>query len=147
MKLAASMPEAAVTALMPHQGAMMLLGAIEHWDQTLVRCRARSHLDPANPLRARGRLAAVCGIEYGLQAAALHGALCSGGVSQPAGYAASLRSVAFHADRLDDPALGELVIEARLEAQETFGMVYAFAVSAEDGAPLLAGRASIALPR
>ena len=147
MKLAASMPEAAVAALMPHQGVMMLLGAIEHWDQSGVRCRARSHLDPANPLRARGRLGAVCGIEYGLQAAALHGALCSGGVKQPAGYAASLRSVALHAARLDEPAFGELVIEARLEAHETFGMVYAFTVSTEDGAPLVAGRASIALPR
>jgi predicted hotdog family 3-hydroxylacyl-ACP dehydratase len=132
---------------MPHAGAMMLLGDLEHWDHSGVRCRARSHLDAANPLRRHDRLAAVCGIEYGLQAAALHGALCAGGVAQPAGYAATLRSVALHVDRLDNPSFGDLVVEARLEAQERFGMVYAFTVASADGTPLVSGRASIALPR
>jgi predicted hotdog family 3-hydroxylacyl-ACP dehydratase len=132
---------------MPHAAAMMLLGAVEHWDHSGVRCRARSHLDPANPLRARGRLAAVCGVEYGLQAAALHGALCAGGVAQPAGYAATLRCVVLHVDRLDDPSFGDLIVEARLEAQERFGMVYAFTIASAEGTPLVTGRASIALPR
>lgn len=132
---------------MPHAGAMVLLDRVERWDMGFVLCRARSHLDPANPLRHAGRLAALCGIEYGLQAAALHGALVAGGVAQRAGYAASLREVTLSADRLDDEAFGELLVEARVEAQERFGMVYAFAVHSEAGAPLVRGRASIALPR
>ena len=132
---------------MPHAGAMMLLGAVDAWDEFGATCRAWSHLDATNPLRRRGRLAAVCGVEYGLQAAALHGALCAGGVAQAAGYAASLRGVVLHVDRLDDPAFAALLVAARCEAQERFGMVYAFEVRACSGRVLVAGRASIALPR
>ena len=126
---------------------MALLDALERWDAHTILCRARSHLDPVNPLRRNGRLAALCGIEYGLQAAALHGALRAGGVAQPAGYVASLRAVTISIDRLDDPAIGALRIEAVLAAEERFGMVYDFAIRSEAEAPLLAGRASIALPR
>ncbi|GAC1484888.1 MAG: hypothetical protein NVS2B11_10620 [Acetobacteraceae bacterium] len=126
---------------------MVLLDHVERWDDGAVLCRTLSHLRDGNPLRRDGRLHAVCGIEYGLQAAALHGALRAGGVAQKAGYAASLRGVVLHADRLDDPALGALLVEARLEAQETFGMVYGFELRSEAGDLLLTGRASIALPR
>lgn len=132
---------------MPHAGRMVLLDRVERWNEAGVLCRARSHLDADNPLRHGGRLAGLCGIEYGLQAAALHGALAGGGVAQPAGYAASLRGVTLHADRLDEPALGDMLVEARLEAREQFGMVYAFEVRSAAGALLVAGRASIALPR
>lgn len=132
---------------MPHAGAMVLLDWVERWDERSVLCRTRSHLDPANPLRHRGRLAGLCGVEYGLQAAALHGALCAGGVAQAPGYVASLRAVQLTVDRLDDPALGELQVEAALEARERFGMVYRFEVRSESGVSVLSGRASIALPR
>ena len=132
---------------MPHAGAMLLLDRVERWNEHSVLCRARSHLDPANPLRRDGRLAGLCGIEYGLQAAALHGALRAGGVAQRAGYAASLRSVTLGVARLDDAALGELSVEARLEAQERFGMVYGFEIRSQADAVLLSGHASIALPR
>ncbi len=126
---------------------MVLLDRLERWDAQSVLCRTRSHLDPANPLRRNGRLAGLCGIEYGLQAAALHGALLAGGVAQAAGYAASLRSVALDVERLDDPAFGALRVQARLEVQERFGMVYEFEVCSEADAILVAGRASVALPR
>ena len=132
---------------MPHAGQMVLLDEIVRWDATGIVCRASSHLDAANPLRAEGRLAAVCGIEYALQAAALHGALLAGGAAQPAGYAASLRSVSLAVERLDDAALGRLTVEALLQAQERFGMVYEFAVRSVAGLVLVSGRASIALPR
>lgn len=131
---------------MPHAGRMVLLDRVERWDAAHVLCRTRSHLDPVNPLRHAGRLAALCGIEYALQAAALHGGLVAG-AAQAAGYAASLRGVNLQVDRLDDADYGELQVEARLEAQETFGMVYAFAVRSAAGDPLITGRASIALPR
>ena len=132
--------------LVPHSGAMVLLDRVEAWDFGGVLCRATSHLDLGNPLRREGRLAACCGLEYAMQAAALHGALLAGGVAQAAGYVATLRGVVLHRDRLDDPALGDLRVEARLERQEVAGLIYVLAVSGCDGAPVLSGRASIALP-
>ncbi len=126
---------------------MVLLDAVVRWDAAGILCRAGSHLDPANPLRHAGRLSAVCGLEYALQAAALHGALRAGGVAQPAGYVAALRGVALLADRLDEPALGTLSVHAVLEAHEAFGMVYALDIRSESGTRLVSGRASIALPR
>jgi predicted hotdog family 3-hydroxylacyl-ACP dehydratase len=134
-----------IAALIPHQGAMCLLDRVLDWDADRIACAARSHLDPANPLRRAGGLAMLCGAEYALQAAALHGALRDGR-AQPAGYVAALRDLVLHAARLDDPAWGELRVAARLERREGAGMVYALAVRTEDGAPLLDARAVIAVP-
>ncbi len=136
-----------IAALIPHAGAMVLLDRVVRWDSESIVCAARSHLDPANPLRHAGRLACLCGVEYALQAAALHGALLADGQAQRAGYAASLRTVVMHAARLDDPALGDLSVRSVLASQESFGMVYDFAVASAAGARLVAGRFSIALPR
>ncbi len=136
-----------IASLVPHAGAMVLLERVERWDARSVLCRTRTHLDGANPLRRDGRLTAVCGAEYGLQAAALHGALCAGGVAQPPGYAASLRAMTLRCDRLDDPAVGELAVAATLQAQESGGIIYEFELRAEDGAMLVSGRATVALPR
>lgn len=124
---------------------MILLDSIEHWDQGKIICRAHSHLDPANPLRRQGRLPAICALEYALQAAALHGALRAGGVAQAAGYVASLRHVRLATTQLDDPA--PLRVQAQLEAEEQFGMIYALIISTDAGTPLVTARASIALPR
>jgi len=64
-----------IQALIPHQGTMCLLDRVLAWSAAEITCTASSHLAPRNPLRRDGRLGAICGIEYGLQAAALHGAL------------------------------------------------------------------------
>ena len=133
--------------LSAHQGAMCLLDRIEAWDMSKIRCRARSHLDPDNPLRRDGRLSGVCGIEYGLQAAAAHGALLADGASEPAGYLASLRGIKIDVDRLDEPALGELVIVATLSLRDIAGCVYEFSVASRAGRILVNGRAVIVLPR
>ncbi len=135
-----------IAALVPHHGAMVLLDRVESWDADGVLCRAISHRDAGNPLRRGGRIAAVCGVEYALQAAALHGALRDGGVAQRAGYVAALREVVLHVDWLDDPALGDLRVLAGLERQEAGGIVYRLEVQSASGTPLLSGRASIALP-
>ena len=74
-----------IMALIPHQGAMCLLDEAVLWTAERIVCRAVSHLDPANPLRRAGGLHALCGAEYALQAAALHGALLADGTPQPAG--------------------------------------------------------------
>lgn len=135
-----------IAALVPHAGAMVLLGRVEAWDGAGILCRAVSHLDDANPLRRNGRLAACCGVEYALQAAALHGALIADGVAQRAGHVAALRAVTLHMDRLDVPEFGELRVAARLERQEAAGIIYSLKVQSADGATLLSGRAVIALP-
>src|SRR6202012_731614 len=59
-----------IAASIPHSGAMCLLDEVQAWDDTRIRCVATSHRDPHNPLRARGRLATICGIEYAAQAMA-----------------------------------------------------------------------------
>jgi len=70
-----------ILGLIPHQGTMCLLDRVLDWSAGEIVCAASSHLAPDNPLRRDGRLGAICGIEYGLQAAALHGALVRGGVT------------------------------------------------------------------
>jgi predicted hotdog family 3-hydroxylacyl-ACP dehydratase len=136
-----------ILALIPHQGAMCLLDCVLRWSADEIVCQTRSHLDPANPLRHEGRLGTTCGIEYGLQAAALHGALVAGEVSQPAGVLAALRAVVMRAPNLDDPAFGILHVVARIEGRDTAGLAYFFHLSAASGDCLLEGRCLIALPR
>ena len=137
----------AIAALVPHSGGMVLLDRVVSWDASRITCLTRSHLDPANPLCRAGRLAATCGIEYALQAAALHGGLAAGGVAQPAGFLAALRDVTVYADRLDDQAIGDLYVAARLERHEEGGSIYALDLRSQTRKLLLSGRAVIALPR
>ncbi|MBV9509464.1 MAG: hypothetical protein JO303_04190 [Caulobacteraceae bacterium] len=131
--------------LIPHQGAMCLLDEIATWDRDRIICRARTHLSPDNPLRVEGRLGALCGVEYGLQAAALHGALAAGGEQQKPGFLASLRDVVLAVERLDDPEFGALEVEASCELSDRSGLVYSFVLRASSGCVLISGRAAISL--
>lgn len=135
---------AGIQRLIPHQGAMCLLDRVVSWSAGEIHCESRSHLDPATPLRRQGRLGAIAGIEYGLQAAALHGALRSQ-APQPPGLLAALRSVALHVPFLDDPAIGMLRIEAMLTHGDSRAMIYEFRLCAGDRGLLVRGRATIAL--
>jgi len=137
---------AAICALIPHQGTMCLLDGVRGWSATRLAATARSHLDPGNPLRRDGMLAAVCGCEYAFQAAALHGALLAGGTPQRAGWLAAMQLGRIGAARLDDPALGVLAIEATLEMADPGGLIYGFRVVSEHGVMLLEGRGIIVLP-
>lgn len=132
-----------ILELIPHQGAMCLLESALAWSTTDITCVARSHLSPDNPLRRDDRLYSVCGIEYGLQAAALHGGLLDG-TKQPAGYLAALRDVNIRIGRLDDPSIGALRVMATQEICRPQGLIYRFALTAEDGTELLSGRATLA---
>ena len=136
---------ARILELIPHKGAMCLLDEVAEWSSVTITCRTRSHLSPDNPLRRRGCLNGICGIEYGLQAAALHGALLAGR-PQPAGYLAALRSIELCAARLDDPALGLLEVTAQLELHDMGGLIYGFRLYSSVGEAVLTGRASIVLP-
>lgn len=133
-----------IARLLPQKGAMCLLESVIALTPESISCGARSHLDPTNPLRRAGRLGIWCGGEYGMQAAALHGALQSGGALPP-GRIAALRVSAIADARLDDPAIGALTVTAERKAQDSYGLLYAFRLTAEDGTDILSGTGTIAL--
>jgi predicted hotdog family 3-hydroxylacyl-ACP dehydratase len=132
-----------IERLIPHTGTMCLLDHVEHWDEKGIRCASRTHRDAENPLRAGGRLPAVCGIEYAAQAMAVHGGLMRGGARPRAGYLASVRDVACSRERLDDLE-GELVVEAERVMGDEDRVIYQFRVLA-GGAEVLSGRAAVVL--
>lgn len=132
-----------IAALIPHGGAMCLLRDVLHWDADHVVCDAISHRSATNPLRRAGRLSALCGAEYAMQAAALHGALLDG-TKPPAGRVASLRDFTLHVDRLDEP--GVLIVTARLLYREVGGLLYAFDLVAA-GRLLIEGRGAVSIPQ
>ncbi|MGH7101585.1 MAG: phosphotransferase [Acetobacteraceae bacterium] len=134
-----------IRRLIAQQGAMVLLDEVLGWDEVEITCAARSHLDANNPLRRGGRLGAACGIEYGLQAAAVHGALLAGTTPLAAGFLAALRGVALHVERLDDPRFGVLGVRARLEGRGSGGFAYMFRVAGPGGDCLVEGHGLIAL--
>ena len=123
---------------------MCLLDAVSEWSGEAITCTASSHTDPANPLRADGRLGAANGIEYAAQAMAIHGALLACNDGQPRqGYLTSVRGVTLHAARLDDLA-GELIVRAERLSGDANNILYQFSVSHADRC-LLAGRAAVVL--
>jgi len=133
-----------IAAHIPHQGSMCLLEAVAEWSADAIACRALSHTDTANPLRAAGRLGAANGIEYAAQAMAIHGALLTNADDQPRqGYLASVRSVSLHVARLDDLP-GELGIRAERLSGDANNILYQFSLS-HQGRCLLEGRAAVVL--
>ena len=134
-----------IAAHVPHHGSMCLLEEVLDWDARRVRCVSRAHRAADNPLRAHGRLGAVCGIEIAAQAMAVHGALLAPELhlERRVGYLASVRGVTLHAARLDDLADDLLAVAERLGGYETT-VLYQFSLSAA-GRVLLGGRATIVL--
>ncbi len=116
-----------------HAGTMCLIDAVTSWDAGVVHCRTRTHERADNPLRADNRLGAMCGIEYGAQAAAAHGAILAcleagqGGGAPVAGYLAALREVESAVERLDDLPR-ELAIVATRIASLPGGAAYGYAI-------------------
>ena len=123
---------------------MCLLDAVHDWSAEAITCTASSHTDPANPLRADGRLGAANGIEYAAQAMAIHGALLAGDDGRPRqGYLTSVRGVRLHAGRLDDLP-GPLLVRAERLSGDDNNILYQFSVSHADRC-LLEGRAAVVL--
>ena len=137
--------KATIRGLIPHAGAMCLLDAVAAWDERSIACLTESHRDPANPLRAHGRRAALHAIEYGAQAAAIHGALCARAAGQTAvpGYLAALRDARWFV-----PDLGAVAAPLEVVASPVLGEVghwiYAIRISAA-GRVLAEARIIIAL--
>ncbi len=140
----ALLDRAGIAARIPHQGSMCLLDAVLAYSDTTIDCRADSHRDPANPLRADGRLGAATGIEYAAQAMAVHGALLAGSNDAPRqGYLTSVRGVGLRVERLDDLA-GPLEIRAERLSGDANHILYQFSLH-HAGRLLLDGRAAVVL--
>lgn len=121
---------------------MCLLDRVDAWDAQRVRCIASSHRAPDNPLRAHGRLATACGIEYAAQAMAVHGALLAQQQTTPrSGFLASVRGAMLHVGRIDD-ITADLMVQAELFSSDGNNVLYDFSVQA-DGRMLLEGRAAV----
>lgn len=136
--------KAQIQTLIPHSGAMCLLEGVMAWDEDGIVCVTRTHRDPVNPLRRRGRLAMLHACEYGAQAAAIHGSLRARAAKQSAqaGYLAALRDVRWFAEDLaavDAP----LEVTARLVLGDTDHCIYAIQISAA-GQVLAEARITIA---
>lgn len=129
----------------PHQGSMCLLDNVEAWNQETISCRASSHRNIDNPLRAHDQLGIACGIEYAAQAMAVHGALLAPAESaRPrVGYLVSVRAVTMAVTRLDDIHADLLIIANCIMSSEN-NILYQFSVSAADKI-LLEGRAAVVL--
>jgi len=133
-----------IEAHIPHRGAMCLLDGVLEWDSQRIVCRASSHRDPANPLRVSEALPAACGIEYGAQAMAVHGALLAAdGAPLGPGILASVRGVQLRVARLDD-VVGLLRVSAQRLSGEDAHILYEFSVAGDTG-ELLRGRAAVVL--
>ena len=133
-----------IAARIPHAGSMCLLDGVEDWATDFIVCRASSHREPENPLRAAERLGVLNGIEYCAQAMAVHGALLAGADTAPrAGYLTSVREVIFYAERLDD-IKEDLLVRADQLSGDGNHLIYHFRLETVK-ALLLTGRASVFL--
>jgi predicted hotdog family 3-hydroxylacyl-ACP dehydratase len=134
----------AIAAMIPHAGAMCLLDGVLSWDTSRIRCLARSHRDPRNPLRMDRQLSALCGIEYAAQAMAIHGRLAGNISNKPRlGYLTSVREVMCYKSRLDDLE-GDLIVSAEKLMGEEKHVIYGFEVGVGD-VEVLRGRAAVIL--
>lgn len=137
--------QAEIRGLIPHAGAMCLLEKVIAWDEQTITCLTETHRDPANPLRRHGRLSVLHAVEYGAQAAAVHGALRARAAGQTAlpGYLAGLRDVRWFVAELDAVA-APLEVVARPLLGDVGYWIYAIQVGAA-GRLLAEARITIAL--
>jgi predicted hotdog family 3-hydroxylacyl-ACP dehydratase len=121
----------ALCALIPHAGSMCLLDGVLGWDATSIACISATHRNADHPLRDHGRLAAINAIEYGAQAAAVHGGLLARGEGRqaPPAYLAAVRDAELAMDDLDRIE-GPLTVSAWLLHADGGGIVYRCAVDA-----------------
>ncbi len=126
---------------------MCLIDQVIEWTDKEIICRTASHRLKSNPLRTAGTLRSECGIEYGAQAIAIHGALNAGalGAAPVAGMLVSARGVVLRVDRLDDID-GDLTVRASRLGGDATALLYEFSIC-QSLRTLLSGRVSIVLKR
>ncbi len=123
---------------------MCLLDAVVTWDASLIICHSERHRAPDNPLKNRGRLSCIHGIEFAAQAMAAHRGLVAGSAPAPqVGLLLSVRDCRFLASRLDDIP-SSLSIKAFVLGSSGNTQTYHFEIVACERR-LLEGRASVML--
>jgi predicted hotdog family 3-hydroxylacyl-ACP dehydratase len=137
----------ALELLLPHAGRMRLIAEVLERNEQTIECRAINHRDADHPLRTEVGLPAVCGLEYGAQAMAIHGALIAGYQEKPrAGLLVAAHELTWSIERLDTIASDLLIRATRLlgSAQQ---VAYGFEIREirAGAAALVSGRASVML--
>ncbi len=137
-----------IDTLLPHTGRMRLVDRIVSYDEQRIVCESDSHRVADHPLADDGVLSILCGLEYGAQAMAIHGALlaASTGPSRDRarhGFLVAASDLRWSVERLDLCA-SPLTIEAVSEFRSGNQVAYRFEIRAS-GMLLLSGRASVLL--
>lgn len=132
---------ASLYARLPHAGAMCLIDEVLDWDATGIRCRTVSHRADDHPLRGCDGLACVHGVEYGAQAAALHGVLSDAIDDGPGLLLGAVRDLDLFTARLDN-ITDQLTLTAQLQLRSGVNAIYTIAVTAGDR-PCLRGRLTL----
>ncbi|MBA2549058.1 MAG: 3-hydroxylacyl-ACP dehydratase [Burkholderiaceae bacterium] len=133
-------------AFLPHAGRMRLIDRVISYDEQKIICESDSHRVADHPLAEDGVISIVCGLEYGAQAMALHGALMaasSGGGPVRRGYLVAASNLRWSAARLDACA-APLIIEAISEFRSENQVAYRFEIRTEAVA-VLTGDARVQL--
>ncbi len=125
----------------PHAGVMVLLDSVAFWDTTHIVCTAAAP-DDEHPLARDGVVSAIAAVEYGAQAAAVHGFLIEQPELHRPGLLAKLTDVRLHVPRIPSD-LGELTVNAQLLSRVAQGCLYDFAVRTADE-PVAHGRLMVA---
>lgn len=133
--------------LLPHAGRMRLIDRIVSYDDQGIVCESNSHRAADHPLAQDGVLSIICGLEYGAQAMATHGALLMKNAPDRArhGYLVAASGLRWTVERLDRCA-APLVIEAISEFRSDNQVAYRFELRASDKC-VLSGRASVLLAK
>ncbi len=126
-----------LAVLLPHQGNMVLLNTIEHWDEQTIQATSTSHTSENHPLRKEGTLSSMAGIELAAQAMAAHSYLCASQLrtsqnkteSTPRrGFVASTSKVTISEHRLDTlPSQLDINIELIDSSNES--SIYSFNIT------------------
>lgn len=136
-----------IDTLLPHAGRMRLIDRVVSYDEQSIICESGSHRAPDHPLAEAGVLSIICGLEYGAQAMAIHGALLaasgSPGARRRHGFLVAASDLQWSAARLDECA-APLVIKAVSEFCSDNQVSYRFEISASS-TTVLGGRASVLL--
>ena len=131
---------------------MRLIDRVVSHDDTRIICQSDSHLAPDHPLAIDGVLSIACGLEYGAQAMAIHGALVGGNMPESPGplesaarhgYLVAAFDLTWSVARLDRCAT-PLTIDAVREFGSDNQVAYHFELSAA-GESIMRGRAAVVL--
>ena len=136
-----------IETLLPHAGRMRLIDRVVSYDEQTIICESDSHRAADHPLAEAGVLSIICGLEYGAQAMAIHGALLANGGSPSAprrhGYLVAASDLRWTVERLDQCAT-PLVIKAISEFRTDHQVAYRFEIRVSS-AVVLGGHASVLL--